>query len=81
MSSEEPNLITDIVHRGRETSVIGLFELDGLGINHLGLQGGIDLVQLVSQFLQSREGREIGRASRVTSFNRIYDRFIPDNIL
>ena len=73
MSSEEPNLIADIVHRGREASFIYLFGLDRLCIDHLGLQVGIELVQLVSPFLYSRRGREIGRFGRP-------GRFVPDDI-
>ena len=44
MSSEEPNLITDIVHRGWKAIFVGLFGLNGLGINHLGFQLGVELI-------------------------------------
>ena len=84
MSSEELNLVTDIVRRGRKTVFVGLFRLDGLGINHLRFQVGIELVQLISPFLQIRGGWEISNAGGFgrarTGFNRAGDRFIPDDV-
>ena len=44
MSSEEPNLITYVVDWGRETVFIGLFRLDGLSMDHLGFQVGVELI-------------------------------------
>ena len=61
MSSEEPNLVTYIVHRGRKTVFVSLIGLKGLGIDHFGFQIRVELIQLVSPFLQGRGGREIGR--------------------
>ena len=55
-------------------------------INHLEFQVGVELMQLISPFLQSRRGREIsradsfGRADRVTGFNKAGDRFIMDDV-
>ena len=65
MSSKEPNVVAYIVHRGRKAVFIGLFRLNGLGVHHLGFQVRVELIQLISPFLQSCGGREIcsfGRA-------------------
>ena len=78
MSLGEPNLIAYIVNEGREMVFIGLFRFDSLSIYNFGLKVGVELVQLVSPFLQGLGSWETG----ISWFNRVgsIDRFIANNI-